>query len=335
MRILQNIEQFYGSSSDVTETTTSLQRKKIVCDVLILGAGPAGLSAAIYASRAKLHTIVIDESIVGGQVATTYDIWNYPGTNGVIGGLELAENMKMQAIEFGTEIHDMKVVQEVDLLCTPKRIQTTDAEYFAKGLIIATGATPRKLPAIGESEFRGRGIHYCATCDGAMYQDADIVVVGGGESAVEEAEFLTRFGKKVTIVHRRDHFTASKGAQEELLHLPHVEVIWNSQVVEAKGNGFVQNLVLEDVNTKERKEIPAEGVFVYIGMEPKSDMFAGQVDMNPWGYIKTDEDMKTNIEGVFAAGDVRDKKIRQIATATGDGTIAGIMVEKYIVTLKD
>lgn len=306
------------------------ERSKVYCDVLILGGGPAGLSAAIYAARAKLFTVVIDEGMVGGQVATTFHVANYPGTNGVVRGVDLVENMARQAVSFGAQIDDLKEVYEINIKGNKKHIKSEDTDYYAKSLIIATGAEPRKLPADGEREFRGRGIHYCATCDGAMYQDANVLVVGGGNSAVEEAVFLTRYAKHVTIIHQHDHFQASKAAQEEALKNPNISVIWDSEIRKINGDNFVKGIIVENLKTKEKSEMEAEGVFVYIGMQPKTALLKNLIKLNEYGYILTDEDMKTNIPGVFAAGDAREKKVRQIATAVGDGVIAGIMAEKYV-----
>lgn len=306
------------------------ERQKVYCDVLILGAGPAGMSAAIYAARAKLFTVVVDEGMTGGQVATTFHVANYPGTNGVIRGMDLMENMKRQVLDFGAQMDDMKEVLEVQLDRHEKYIKTEDTDYFAKSVIIATGAEPRKLPAEGEKEFRGRGVHYCATCDGALYQDANVLVIGGGNSAVEEAVFLTRYAKKVTIVHQLDHFQASKAAQEEAFKNPNISVMWDSEVRKINGDNFVKSVVVENVKTHEMKTVEADGLFVYIGMKPKTELFKANISLNEYGYIKTDEDMNTNLPGVFVAGDIREKKVRQIATATSDGVVAGIMVEKYI-----
>lgn len=309
---------------------TDRQRQKIYSDVLILGGGPAGLSAAIYAARAKLYTIVLDEGITGGQAATTFHVANYPGTNGVVRGLDLMENMKKQALDFGAQIEDLKKIVNIEIDEEKKHVETEDADYYAKVLIIATGAEPRKLPAEGEKEFRGRGVHYCAACDGALYQDTSLVVVGGGNSAVEEAVFLTRYAKHVTIVHQFDHFQASKTAQDEAFKNPAISVIWNSEIRKINGDNFIRSVNVENLKTGEIKEIEADGLFVYIGMQPRTEMFKGKIHLNEYGYIVTDEDMKTNVPGVFAAGDVRNKKVRQIATATSDGVIAGIMAEKYI-----
>ena len=306
------------------------ERQKVHCDVLILGGGPAGLSAAIYAARAKLYTVIVDEGMPGGQVATTYHVANYPGTNGVIRGLDLVENMKKQALDFGAQIDDLKEISEVDFNGAEKYIKTEDTDYYAKSVIIATGAQPRKLPAEGEREFRGRGVHYCATCDGAMYQDANVLVIGGGNSAVEEAVFLTRYAKHVTIIHQFDYFQASKSAQDEALNHPDISVIWNSEVRKIMGENFVQKVTVENLKTKETNEIETDGLFVYIGMQPKTDLFKDKIKMTDWGYIQADDNMMTSIPGVFAAGDVREKKIRQIATAVSDGVIAGITAEKYV-----
>ena len=306
------------------------ERQKVYCDALILGGGPAGLSAAIYAARAKLFTVVIDEGLTGGQVATTFHVANYPGTNGVVRGMDLMENMKRQAMDFGTQIDDLKVITDIKLDGEEKFVKTEDTDYYAKSIIIATGATPRKLPAEGEQEFRGRGVHYCATCDGAMYQDTNVFVIGGGESAVEEAVFLTKYAKHVTIISKLDYFRASKGAQNEALENPNISVIWDSEVRKIMGENFVTSVELENLKTKEVKEIEVDGLFVYIGTEPKTEFLKDKFKLNEKGYIDTDENMRTEIPGVFAAGDVRNKTIRQIATATGDGVIAGIMVEKYI-----
>lgn len=327
---ISNPELREAVESVIGGTCIARERQKVYCDVLILGAGPAGLSAAIYAARAKLYTVVIDEGLPGGQVATTYHVANYPGTNGVVRGLDLVENMKKQALEFGTQIDDMKQVREIDLSGNEKYVGSEDTDYYAKAVIIATGAQPRKLPAEGEREFRGRGVHYCATCDGALYQDANVMVVGGGNSAVEEAVFLTRYAKHVTIIHQFDHFQASKSAQDEVLHNKSISIIWDSEVRKINGDSFVKSVVVENVKTREVRELETEGVFVYIGMEPKTDLFRDKLKLNDWGYILANEDLMTSIPGVFAAGDVREKKVRQIATAVADGVIAGIMSEKYI-----
>ena len=305
--------------------------RRVYCDVLILGAGSAGLSAAIYAARAKLDTVIIDEGVPGGQAASTYHVANYPGTPGVVRGKEIIKNMREQAAGFGAFIEDLKEVFEVRLAQKIKYVRTEDAEYYAGAVIIASGAKPRALPAEGADEFKGRGVHYCATCDGSMYQDRKIVVVGGGNSAVEEAIFLTRFASHVTIIHQFDNFQASKTAADEAFRNPKIDIIWDSEVRKVNGHGHaLTSVVIENLKTKKIKEIPTEGAFVYIGTEPVSGLFDGQVETDQWGYIKASEDTKTNIEGVFAAGDIRTKPVRQVVTAAADGAVAGIMAERYI-----
>lgn len=308
----------------------SLPRDRIACDVLILGSGPAGLTAAIYATRGKLYTVVVDTGFIGGQVALTWQVENYPGTNGAIRGADLVANMRQQAVDFGAEIHDMQEVVGVQLAGPVKALQTKKTDYFAKALIIATGAQPRKLKVAGEEAFTGKGVHYCATCDGALYQDADILVVGGGDAAVEEAVFLTRFAKKVTLIHRRGTLSATKTAQDALFKNSAVEVLYNREIVAIHGDQFVNGVTLRDVETGETFHLPIDGIFIYIGTEPKSRLFEGQLALNEGGYIVTDEKMQTSCEGVFAAGDVRAKEVRQITTAVADGTIAGIMAGRYL-----
>ncbi|HHV28445.1 MAG TPA: thioredoxin-disulfide reductase [Clostridium sp.] len=323
--------EFTGSIEKVVgNVCKKAKREKVYCDFLIMGGGPAGLSAAIYAARAKLHTVVVDEGLIGGQVATTFHVANYPGTNGVVRGVDLMENMKKQAVDFGAHIDDLKEISDINLEGKEKIIITENTDYYAKAVLIATGATPRRLQADGEREFRGRGVHYCATCDGALYHDANVLVVGGGESATEEAVFLTRYAKHVTIVNKHDYFRASKTARDEVLKNPNISVMWDSEVRKVNGDNFVKSVIIENIKTGKVEELDMDGLFVYIGMQPKTELFMGKVGMNEQGYITTNEDMATNIPGVFAAGDVREKKIRQIVTAVGDGAIAGIMAERYI-----
>ena len=311
----------------------SMQR--VDCDILILGAGAAGLSAAIYAARAKMNTVLIDESVPGGQTASTYHVANYPGTPGVVRGKEIIQNMREQAKSFGARIDDLKEIAEVKLQDQIKYVRTEDIEYFAKALIIASGAKPRALPAEQADEFKGRGIHYCATCDGFMYQDRKIVVVGGGNSAVEEAVFLTRFASHVTIIHQFDNFQASKTAQEEAFRSGKIDIIWDSEVRKVNGQGHaLTSVVIENLKTKQLSEVPTEGAFVYIGTEPMSKMYECQIDMDKWGYITAAEDTKTNVDGVFVAGDIRTKLIRQVVTAASDSAVAGIMAERYVISNK-
>lgn len=306
------------------------KQERIECDVLILGSGPAGLTAAIYAARARLFTVVVDDSFVGGQVATTWHVSNYPGTNGTIRGVDLVGNMKRQALDFGAQIDDMQQITDIMLEGPVKTLSTKKTDYLARSVILATGAHPRKLNIEGEEALAGRGVHYCATCDGALYQDAHVLVVGGGDAAVEEAVFLTRYAKKVTLVHRRDTLTASRAAQDELFKNPSIEVLYNHTVIAVHGDNFVTGVTLQDVNTKQTQQVTIDGVFIYIGMQPMSKLFEGQLALSDGGYIITDDKLRTSRDGVFAAGDVRLKEIRQITTAVSDGTIAGIMAGRYI-----
>lgn len=305
--------------------------KKRKCDVLILGAGAAGLSAAIYTARAKLDTIVIDESVPGGQTASTYHVANYPGTPGVVKGKEIINNMRQQAKSFGALIEDLKEISEINLSGDIKYVKTEDTEYFSDALIIATGAKPIELPAEHADEYKGKGVHYCATCDGSMYQDRKVIVVGGGNSAVEEAIFLTRFASHVTIIHQFDNFQAAKVAQEEAFKNEKIDIIWDSEVRKVKGAGHsLTSVVIENLKTKEFSEIDTDGAFIYIGTSPMSEIFKSFIATDELGYIIASEDTKTNMAGVFAAGDIRKKPVKQVVTAASDGAVAGIMAERYL-----
>ncbi len=305
--------------------------ERVDCDLLILGGGPAGLSAGIYAGRAKLNTVIVEEGVCGGQAATTSHIANYPGTDGAINGRVLTNNMKDQAVSFGVRIDDLKEVFEVKLDGPEKYVLTEDTEYYARAIILATGARPRALDAIGAEDRKGRGVHYCATCDGAMYEGTDVIVVGGGSAAIEEAIFLTRFADHVTIVHRRDGFRAAQTELEEARDNAKISILTNQVVKEIRGGEHVlKEAVLKDVRNGEEQTIPVSGAFVYVGNDPQTKMFEGQVELDEKGYIAADEDTKTVLAGVYAAGDVRTKTIRQVATATSDGAIAAIMAEKYL-----
>ena len=305
-------------------------RDKVHVDVLIIGGGPAGLSSAIYTSRARLFTIVLDEGFAGGQVAKTYQVANYPGTNGVVIGADLMENMKKQAVDFGTQIEEFQEILDINLEGKEKYVKTEDADFYAKSVIIATGVEPRPLPVEEENKFRGKGLHYCASCDAALYQDAEVIVVGGGNSATEEAVFITRFAKHVTIVHQFDHFQASKGEQEEVFKNKQIDIIWENRIKKINGQEFVESVTIENLKTGEEREIKANGIFVYIGALPNTNLFKNKINLSEQGYIISNNNLQTNIIGVYCAGDVREKNVRQIATAVGDGVEASIMVEKYI-----
>lgn len=300
-------------------------------DLIILGAGPAGLSAGIYAGRAKLKTLIIEKYVEGGQISGTTDVENYPGIE-LISGMEIGMNMKKQAENFGCEFISEEVV-EVKLEGSTKIVKTSSKEYEAKAVVLATGAHARKMGAPGEEEFAGRGVSYCSTCDAAFYEDFDVYVIGGGDAALDEAMFIAKFAKNVYIIHRRDELRASKSLQERAFANEKIHFIWNTVVEEVKGDKIVKELVLKNIKTGEVSSIKAGtdpfGTFVFIGYIPETKLYEGQVEMEK-GYIITDDEMNTNIEGVFAAGDLRKKTIRQVITAASDGAIAGINAEKYI-----
>lgn len=300
-------------------------------DVIIVGAGPAGLSAAIYAARARLKTLVLDESVPGGQMKTTHKVSNYPGFPEDVKGADLAKAFSTQAERFGAKIRRAVEITAHDLTGTVKTFELDEEEHVsAPAVIIATGAKPRELGVPGESKYRGRGISYCATCDGAYFDGKEIHVIGGGNSAVEESLFLTQFAKKVTIIHQFDHFQAEPMTAAEALENPKIEVIWDSEPRAFLGENQLDKLRIENVKTKEVRELATDGVFVFVGYVPRTDLVKGVVKMNQWGYVETGEDMSTDVPGVYVAGDIRSKRFRQITTAVADGTIAALAVQKFV-----
>lgn len=298
-------------------------------DVIIIGAGPAGMTAAVYASRANLDTLMLERGVPGGQMADTEEIENYPGFESIL-GQELSMKMLDHAKKFGAE-YGYGNVQEIIDHGNYKEVKAGDKTFKAKAIIIATGAEYKKLGIPGEEEFTGRGVSYCAVCDGAFYRERKIVVIGGGDSAVEEGMYLTRFAKKVTIIHRRDKLRAQKILQERAFKNEKIEFIWDTVVEEIHGkDGKVSHLTIKNVKTGETGEFQTDGVFVYIGTVPLSEPFKSLGIVNEDGYIPTNENMETKIPGIFAAGDIREKDLRQVVTATGDGSIAAEMAAKYI-----
>ena len=306
-----------------------------IYDVIVLGAGPAGLAAGLYAGRSRLSTLIIEKGKDGGQIAITDEIENYPGQT-VEGesGPSLIARMTRQAEKFGCERVSATITEAV-LEGDVKKIVTTDGEYQSKTVIIATGAHARPIGCKGEKEFMGKGVSYCATCDANFFEDFEVYVVGGGDSAVEEAMYLTKFARKVTIIHRRDELRAAKSIQEKAFKNDKLFFMWDTVVEEVGGDGIVSEMTVKNVKTGEITKIEADeddgmfGVFGFIGTIPNSELYEGQVDMER-GYIITDADMKTNIPGVFAAGDIRVKSLRQVVTAAADGAIAATQAEKYI-----
>jgi thioredoxin reductase (NADPH) len=301
--------------------------------VVIIGGGPSGYTAAIYTARAQLQPLLIVGPSLGGQVALSSEIGNYPGFPEDIPGIELAQLMQKQAERFGTRI-EMDIVTGVDLSTRPFKVVTYGGEYEAQSLIISSGASPRKLGVPGERELSGRGISYCATCDGFFYMGKEIVMVGGGDSAVEEALYLTHFADKITLIHRRDQLRAEALLQERALHDEKINFLWDTIVTEIVGQETVTGVKVRNVKTGEERLFPTEGVFIAVGYIPNTDFLTGQLELTQSGFIVVDEHQRTNVEGVFAAGDVCDWTYRQIATSVGTGAKAAMQVEHYIATLE-
>ncbi|PHV70242.1 thioredoxin-disulfide reductase [Sporanaerobium hydrogeniformans] len=298
-------------------------------DLMIIGAGPAGLTAAIYAARAGLQTLVLENNIIGGQVRLSYTIENYPGFEEIKGN-ELADKMEEQAVKAGAQIDEFDFIEKVSLKDHEKLIETGDCLYKPQAVIIATGANPKKLPIPSEQKYLGKGVHYCGVCDGASYKDEVIAVVGGGNAALEEAVFLSKLAKKVIIIRRHNYFKGEAKALEAVENTPNIEIMYNWDLVDVQGEKFVDSARIKNTQTHEVKEIALKAVFGYIGTEPKTDLFKESIHLTPSKYIPTNEKMETNIKGVYAAGDVREKEFRQITTAVADGTIAALQAEKYI-----
>lgn len=303
-------------------------------DVVILGGGPAGFSAGIYTARGNVSAAILDVSMLGGQPSNYLELENYPGFM-KIGGFELMEKFEEHADMFGVQKFPMQEIEDIDLVSSPKIIRTKEVEFRTKSVIIATGAKPMKLGVKGEEEFIGRGVSYCAVCDGSFYKDKVVAIVGGGNSAVEEAIYLTKFASKVYIIHRRDELRADKIIQDRAAKNEKIEFVLNSVVCEIQGQDLVNNLILKNTKTDEMFNLAVAGVFPYIGITPNVENISGQITQDKAGFIITDETMKTSIEGVFAIGDVRKTPLRQVITAASDGAIAGVYTVKYIESLKE
>lgn len=304
-------------------------------DVVIIGSGPAGLAAGLYAARGKMKTLILEKEKAGGQIVTTDEVANYPGSIEEATGPSLVARMVSQAESFGAErVKDC--ITEVDFSNPVKLLKGEKDAYRAKTVIIASGAVPRKLGCPGEVELTGKGVSYCATCDADFFTDLEVFVIGGGDSAVEEAMYLTKFARKVTVVHRRDELRAAKSIQEKAFKNPKLDFYWDTVVEELKGDGILESVVFKNKKTGECFEHEADpedgtfGVFPFVGYTPTSGLFKEKVEMDKAGYIMTDDNMKTNVPGVFAAGDIRVKSLRQVVTAVSDGAIAAVQCEKYI-----
>ena len=308
--------------------------KKTKFDVIIIGAGPSGYTAGIYCSRAGYDTLILSGILPGGQLVNTTEVENYPGFENGIMGPDLMIDMRKQSQRMGTTIIDDEVVN-VDFRRNPFKVLTASEEYEGRAVIIATGANPRKIGLEGEQTFAGKGVSYCATCDGPFFRNQEIVVVGGGDSAIEEATFLTKFATTVHLVHRREELRASKVMQERALNNEKIKFHWNSELVDIKGDQKVQQAILKNLKTNEETAIDAGGIFVAIGHEPNTKLFKNQIDLNENGYIILKNKTHTNIEGVFAAGDVHDTDYRQAVTAAAYGCMAAIDVDKYLTESKD
>jgi len=303
-------------------------------ELIIIGSGPAGFTAGIYAGRAQLDPLLITGTAVGGQMALTSEIENYPGFPAGISGQEVTQLMQQQAERFGTRVQ-MDEVTAVELTNHPFKVTTYGDEYEAEALVIATGTSSRKLEVPGEAEFTGRGVSYCATCDGFFYQDRKVVVVGGGDSALEEAIFLTKFAKQVHVVHRRSRLRAEKVFQERAFRNEKIEFVWDSAVTEITGDGKVTGVRLKNVKTEEKSMLEADGVFIYVGAIPNTGFLGGQLELDGRGYIVTDRLCHTSVPGVFAAGDVQERVLKQVSTAVGSGAMAAMEAEKFIAELED
>lgn len=303
-------------------------------DVIIIGSGPAGYTAGTYTSRARLKTLIISGSMPGGQLMTTSEVENYPGFPNGIFGPELMMNMRQQAERFGAIVVDDEVTK-VNFQQNPFTITTYSKEYQCKSVLVCTGASPRKLGIEGEQNFSGRGVSYCATCDGPFFKGEDIIVVGGGDTALEEATFLTKFGKSVKIIHRRNSLRASKILQDKAFENPKIEFIWDSALIDIKGDKKVNSVLIQNVLTNEVREISCGGIFIAIGHEPNTSIFKDNLELDERGYIVLKSQTKTSVDGIFAAGDVHDYRYRQAITAAGFGCMAALDLEKWLIEGKN
>ena len=304
--------------------------RETVYDMIVIGGGPGGYTAALYAARAGLKTVVLEKLSAGGQMALSHQIDNYPGFEEGIDGFTLAEKMQNQAERFGAE-SEYAEVTHVDLSANPKKVETSEGTFFGKTVVLATGANPKELGIAKEKELVGRGVAYCASCDGMFYRGKTVVVVGGGNSAAADALLLSRIAQKVILVHRRDTLRATKIYHEPLMQAENVEFRWNSTVTELLHEDKVTGVRLKDKNTGEESVLPCEGVFISVGRKPATDFLQDQIELDENGYVVADETTQTNLPGVYAVGDIRTKLVRQVVTAIADGAAAVHLAEEYLV----
>jgi len=329
-----NLNIGLGGETPAAESETSAMPRPDVENVIIIGSGPAGWSAAIYAARADLRPLLITGNEMGGQIALTTEVENFPDFESITGP-DLVERMQKQAERFDTEVL-IDYVTEIDVNGPPFTVTTANERVFkTKSIIVATGASPRRLGVPNEERLTGRGVSYCATCDGFFFRGKDIVVVGGGDSALQESLFLTKFGSKVRIVHRRDQLRAGATLQRRARENPKIEFVWNSVVESIKGSAKVESITLKNVVTGETSETPTDGVFVYVGHLPNNQLFEGKLAMDDEGYLVTDKLMRTSVPGIFAAGEIQDHRFKQAATSAGQGVAAALEIEKFLADLED
>jgi thioredoxin reductase (NADPH) len=327
--LMRNLDALLGRDK-VEEIHKKIRPVRTRCDVLIIGGGPAGLTAGIYSAQSKLNTIIVDIALPGGWVTTTHQVSNYPGFAEPIDGFMLSHNMAEHAREAGVNFRSAVDVTAVNL--GEKEIVLDGFETIgAKKIIIATGSSPRLLGVKGETENRGKGISYCATCDAKYYQDGEVVVVGGGNSAIEESLFISKFARKITIIHQFDHLQANRSLQEKVFSNDKIHFVWEHEPREFIKNGSsVKKVVVEELKTGNMKTLTCDGVFIFAGTQPNLELFNGKFELDDWGYVRTDEDMHSNVPDVFVVGDIRSKKYRQITTAVADGTIAAMTIAKEV-----
>jgi thioredoxin reductase (NADPH) len=332
-----NLNLSFGGTEAVDELETHKTENEArpeIESVIIIGSGPAGWTAALYTARANLRPLLITGNELGGQIALTTEVENFPGFES-IQGPELVERMQKQAERFGTEVLFDYVV-EVDVNGPPFAVKTASGrEFKTKAIIAATGASPRRLGVPGEELLTGRGVSYCATCDGFFFRNKDVAVIGGGDSALQEALFLTRFASRVRVIHRRDQLRAGATLQRRAQENPKIEFVWNTVVTAVNGNNKVESITLHNVETGEMHDAPVDGVFVYIGHLPNNELFLGKLATDEEGYLVTDKLMRTSVPGIFAAGEIQDHRFKQAATSAGQGVSAAMEAEKYIADLED